>query len=175
MSDKVYVAKIGKSVGLKGDLKLFIVSDFPEQFKKDAVFTTNKKIELKIENFNAKNSTVKFYGFDDVDEAKKLTNSLLYTSKEESNKNIKLEKDQYFWYDIIDCEVKENDKILGIVKDVQRFAVDDFLFITTSEELVKKEYPKSFLIPYIDRYIIKVDIKNKTIHTQDCLEILQHS
>lgn len=34
MKDKIYVAKLGKTVGLKGDLKLFIDSDFPEQFKK---------------------------------------------------------------------------------------------------------------------------------------------
>ncbi len=173
--DLVYVAKIGKTVGLKGELKFFIDSDFPEQFKKDAVFTTNKNIQIKIERYNEANSTVKFYDYDDIDIAKKLTNSLLYTTKEETSKNCGLDEDQYFWYDIIGCEIKENDQIIGTVKDVQRFAIDDFLFITTSEELVKKEYPKSFLIPYIDRYVVNVDIENKTITTKDCLEILQNS
>ena len=174
-NDLVYVAKIGKTVGLKGDLKLYIDSDFPEQFKKDATFTTNKNIQLKIEKYNQSNSTVKFYDYNDIDTAKKLINSLLYTTKEETDKNCSLEDKQYFWHDIIGCEIKENEQIIGIVKDVQRFAIDDFLFISTHEELIKKEYPKSFLIPYIDRYILNVDIKNKTITTTDCLEILQNS
>ena len=32
--DKIYIAKLGKTVGLKGQQKLHIDSDFPEQFKK---------------------------------------------------------------------------------------------------------------------------------------------
>ena len=32
--NKVYVAKLGKAVGLQGHLRLFIDSDFPMQFKK---------------------------------------------------------------------------------------------------------------------------------------------
>lgn len=175
LEDKVYIAKIGKTVGLKGELKLHIESDFPDQFKKDVVFTTNKNIELKIENFNKKNSTVKFYDYDNIDQAKKLINSLLYTTKEESEKNCTLGEDQYFWYDIIDCEIKEGKQTLGIVKDIQRFAIDDFLFITTDKKLQEKEYPKSFLIPYIDRYIVDVNIETKTITTKDTLEILLNS
>lgn len=174
-TDKVYVAKIGKSVGLKGDLKLYIESDFPEQFKKDVVFTTDKNLELKIENYNKKNSTIKFYNYDTIDESKKLINSLLYTSKSESEKNCTLGEDQYFWYDIIGCTIKEGEQILGIVKDIQRFAIDDFLFITTDIKLQEKEYPKSFLIPYIDRYIIDVNIDTKTIMSKDALEILKSS
>lgn len=173
--DKVYVAKIGKTVGLKGDLKLHIDSDFPDQFKKDAIFTTNKDIPLKIQNFNQKNSTVKFYDYDDIDQAKKLINSFLFTTKEESEKNCTLGDNQYFWYDIIGCTIKEGEQTLGIVKDVQRFAIDDFLFVITDLELQKKEYPKSFLIPYIDRYIIDVNIETKTIATKDTLEILKNS
>lgn len=43
MSSSIYIGKLGKTVGLDGSLKIYIESDFPEQFKKGAVFTTNKK------------------------------------------------------------------------------------------------------------------------------------
>ena len=46
--NKVYVAKLGKTVGLQGHLRLFIDSDFPEQFKKGAIFTTNRNLILKV-------------------------------------------------------------------------------------------------------------------------------
>jgi 16S rRNA processing protein RimM len=50
--NKVYVAKLGKAVGLQGHLRLFIDSDFPEQFKKGAVFTTNRNLTLKVLEYN---------------------------------------------------------------------------------------------------------------------------
>ncbi|NPA50162.1 MAG: ribosome maturation factor RimM, partial [Epsilonproteobacteria bacterium] len=40
--DKILVAQIGRSVGLKGYLKLNIFSDFPEQFKKNRVLDTTR-------------------------------------------------------------------------------------------------------------------------------------
>ncbi|MEA3314682.1 MAG: 16S rRNA processing protein RimM, partial [Campylobacterota bacterium] len=77
--DKVYVAKLGRTVGLNGQQKLIIDSDFPEQFKKNKKFITDKKQELRIETFNSKNNTVKFIGIDSVDDAKKLTNRQIFT------------------------------------------------------------------------------------------------
>ena len=58
-SDKIYVAKLGKTVGLKGAIKIYIDSDFPEQFKTDAAFTTQKNKQLVVENYNPHNNTVK--------------------------------------------------------------------------------------------------------------------
>ncbi|XPV54877.1 MAG: hypothetical protein ACNI3H_12505 [Halarcobacter ebronensis] len=50
--DKIYVARLGKTVGLKGDLKIFLDSDFPNQFKTGATFTTNKNLTLKVISYN---------------------------------------------------------------------------------------------------------------------------
>ena len=44
-SNDIFVAKLGKAVGLQGHLRLFMDTDFPEQFKKGAVFKTNRKLE----------------------------------------------------------------------------------------------------------------------------------
>ena len=51
-SNDIFVAKLGKAVGLQGHLRLFIDSDFPEQFKKGAVFKTNRNLELKVDEYN---------------------------------------------------------------------------------------------------------------------------
>ena len=53
--NNIYVAKLGKAVGLKGHLRLFIETDFPEQFKKDAIFTTNRNLQLKVLLYNLNN------------------------------------------------------------------------------------------------------------------------
>lgn len=176
MTDKIYVAKLGKAVGLKGHLRLFIDSDFPNQFKKGATFTTNKKLELTVQEYNASRELVKFENYDDVDIAKKLTNQQLYVSLEQTKENCQLEENEFFWFDIMDCEIIEEDKKLGVVKDIHRFPLDDYLEITTDKSLVEKNLPKTFLIPYnVENYIVNVDIDNKTIETKNCFEILENS
>lgn len=174
--DKIYVAKLGKTVGLKGDLKLHIDSDFPNQFKKGATFTTNRNLTLKVLNYNSNNGTIKFETYEDIDFAKKLINQELFTSIEATKDNCKLEENQHFWFDIIDCEIIENNVVLGKVKEILRYPITDYLEVITSKQLVDKELPKSFLIPYIlDTYILKVDVKDKKIFTEGCFDILKNS
>lgn len=176
MTDKIYVAKLGKAVGLKGHLRLFIDSDFPEQFKKDAAFTTNRKLQLIVDEYNPSRELIKFKNFDNVDEARKLTNQELYVSKEDTINNCELDENEFFWFDIIDCKIIEDNQILGKVKDIHRYPLDDYLEINTDKELVEKKLPKSFLIPYnVQNYITKVDIDKKIIETKNCFEILENS
>ena len=88
--NKVYVAKLGKTVGLQGHLRLFIDSDFPEQFKKGATFTTNRNLILKVIECNLNKDLIKFENYEDVDLAKKLTNSELFTTQEATKEYCKL-------------------------------------------------------------------------------------
>lgn len=174
--NNIYVAKLGKAVGLKGHLRLFIDSDFPEQFKKNAIFTTNKKLKLVVQEYNPSRDLIKFEGYNDVDTAKKLTNQELYVSAEQTKENCKLDKNEYFWFDIIGCKIVEIDKILGVVKDIHRFPLDDYLEVDTDSKLVDRKLPKTFLIPYnVENYILNVDIENKIIKTKNCFEILENS
>ena len=176
MKNKIYVAKLGKAVGLKGHLRLIIDSDFPSQFKKDAIFITDKNIELKVQEYSTSRELVKFENYDNIDIAKRLTNQQLFVSEEDTKQNCKLDENQYFWFDIIGCVVKENGKPLGKIIEVHRYPLDDYFEIQTDETLVKEGLPKVFLIPYVvDTYIENVDIKNKTIETKNCLEILENS
>ena len=161
---------------LKGHLRLFIDSDFPEQFKNGASFSTNRKITLKVEEYNASRELIKFENYDDMDSAKKLTNQELYVSKEDSLKNCNLAQDEYFWFDIIGCKIIEEGKELGVVKDIHRYPLDDYLEVSTREQLVQEKLPKTFLIPYKKEiYILSVDIEKKTIKTKDCFAILENS
>lgn len=172
----IYVAKLGKTVGLKGHLKLFIDSDFPNQFKKGKSFTTNKNLNLKVLEYNSSRELILFENYEDVDTAKKLTNQQLFTSVEQTRQNCDLEKNEFFWFDLMDCEIYEEEMKLGVVKDILRYPLNDYLEIKTSEELIKKELPKVFLIPHIfDTYILSVDVENKLIKVKNSYEILENS
>lgn len=174
--NNIYVAKLGKAVGLKGHLKLFIDSDFPNQFKKGSSFITNKKLTLKVLEYNPKRELILFENYEDVDTAKKLTNQQLFTSIEQTRQNCDLEKNEFFWFDLMDCEIYEDEMKLGVVKDILRYPLNDYLEIRTDEELLKKELPKVFLIPHIfDTYILSVDIEKKIIKVKNSYEILENS
>ena len=86
---KIPIAKIGKSHGVKGWQKLHILSDFPEQFKPGVTFSSDKT-DLTIEKIDLKRGLVKFKDIDTPEDAKKLTNRMLYTTEEETRKIIKL-------------------------------------------------------------------------------------
>jgi len=173
--NNIYVAKLGKVVGLKGQQKLHIDSDFPEQFKKDNTFITDKNQKLTIESYNSKNSTVKFVGIDTIDQAKKLTNRQLFVSQEDTRDMCNLGKKQFFWFDIIGCKIIEDDELLGKVDDVQRMPLSDYIQVVTTKELQDQKLSNIFLLPYIDQYIIDVNIEDKKITVTGAKEILEAS
>jgi 16S rRNA processing protein RimM len=175
MQDKIYIAKIGKAVGLNGELKLHLDTDFPEQFKVGATFELSNKQSVTIEHYNKKRGVVKFIDYNDCEVVRKLINKDVYTNTDSTRELCNLSKTQHFWFDIIGCSIIEDDKILGTVKDIARLPITDYLEITTTKELVDKNLPKVFMVPYLDQYIIDVDTQAKTIKTNKTFEILENS
>ena len=170
MKNKIPIAKIGKSHGLKGWQKLHFLTDFPEQFKPGREFPSDK-INLTIEKIDIKRNLVKFKGIETPEDAKKLTNRMIYTTEEKTRENVKLKKDEYFWFDIIGCSVFEDNKKLGIVKEIER-ADEDYLVINTDENLIKEGFPKRFLINF-KRNVKDVDVENKKIIANGATDILE--
>ena len=178
---KLSIAKIGKSFGVKGWNRFYPLTDFTSQFKKGASFTSDK-IELEIEDVNLKQGIIKFKGFNTPEDAKKLTNRMLYSTEEETRKNVDLKEGEYFWFDIVGCEVVEkSDKVpsskfqelkLGKVKEIERYNDIDYLLIFTDKELVDKGYPKRFLVDF-KRVVKDVNLDKKIIETDGAFEILE--
>ncbi len=176
LESQVYIAKIGKTVGLKGQLKLHVDSDFPEQFASNSQFITNKKKSLIIDTFNATSKIVKFKGVDTIEDATKLINQQIFTTLEATKDNCTLKDDQYFWFDLEGCNLIENDITIGKITEIQRFPTCDYFHIETNETLVNEQsLANSFLLPYLPQYIVSVDIENKMIVVNGAIGILEAS
>ena len=171
----LHIATLGKTVGIKGDMKLHIKSDFPEQFKKDATFFTNKKERITLSDVNLERMLVKINGITNPEDAKRFTNAKLYTTRDETRKNCHLEEGENFWFDIEDCKVYEDGKLLGVVYEVERLTMHDFLSVKTDEALIEEGYAKSFLIPYIPPFKLSIDIEKKEIQVRGAMDILEAS
>ena len=169
------VATLGRSVGLRGDMKLHIKSDFTHQFSKGATFFTSSGDTLTIERVDPKRSLVKIQGYNTKEEAKRLANTKLYTTIERTRKECELKEGEYFWFDIIGCKLYEDGMLLGEVIDIERIATIDYLLIATAKSLVQKDLPKRFMLAYDPRHILKVDIENKQLEVQGGYDILEAS
>jgi len=174
LKNRFQVAKLGKAVGLHGEMKLHVKTDFPEQFKTGAIFES-KRGELEIEIYNPQRDLVKFKGIDSVEAAKKLTNIDLFTTEEKTRQDIKLEEGQFFWFDIIGNSVYEGELLLGRVAEIERLGATDYLKLETDKDLVSKKMPSSFLIPYLDNFVLEVDTEAKIIRVQGGFDILEAS
>ena len=173
-NDDSLIAQIGRTIGLWGDLKFHIHTDFPEQFKVGNTYKSNRG-DLTIADINFTRGIVKFRGYESIDSAKKLTNTKIYANMEQTKENCDLKEGQHFWFDVIGCSVKQDDEVLGVIEDIQRMGDTDYLIMKTDDALVKAELPKTFLIPYIDRYVLNVEIEEKTVYVKDAKDILEAS
>jgi len=172
--DNFFIAQLGKTVGLWGDLKLHLHTDFPEQFKIGQRYQSDRG-SLEIIDINHNRSTIKFRGYETLESAKKLTNAKIYADQKHTIENCDLENHERFWFEVIGTTVWEDGKLLGSVAEIQRLMNTDYILIKTDKSLVETGLSGSFLIPYIPRYIVDMDRSLKKIYTKDALEILEAS
>jgi len=173
-NDDSLIAQIGRTIGLWGDLKFNLHTDFPEQFKIGNTYKSNRG-DLTIADINFTRGIVKFRGYESIDAAKKLTNTKLFANEAQTKENCDLKEGQHFWFDIIGCAVEDEGSIVGMIEDIQRMGDTDYLIIKTDENLVEEGLSKSFLLPYIDRYVVKADVEAKLVYTKDAKDILESS
>jgi 16S rRNA processing protein RimM len=156
-------------------MKLHIKSDFPEQFVSGASFLINKKERVTLHDVNLERGLVKINDISNPEDAKRYTNAKLFTTYEETRKNCHLNEGEYFFFDLEDCDVYEDGKMLGRVKEVERINISNYLSIVTDASLVEKGLPKSFLVPFCEPFKVAVDIDAKRIELRGAMDILEAS
>jgi 16S rRNA processing protein RimM len=169
--DRIAIATLGKTVGLKGEMRIHLDTDFPEQFQPKAKFYTERG-ELVIKRYDHERGVISFLGHDDINSVAMLTNQLLYTTLQESRERCKVDNGELFWFDVIGMDVLQEGEVLGKVVHIERMAGTDMMILDTDPLLIAQGMAKTFLIPYTDRYIIKADLESKIINVQLAKDIL---
>lgn len=155
--------KLGTIIGsfsLDGTLKIMSTTDFAkERYKKgNTIYLFNKDKEyvpLTVVSFrmNGKLDFVKVEEITTKEEAESYKGCDLLFDKDEA----KLPKGFYHFIDLEGCSVYLEDKtLIGTVKKVEEYPAQNTLRVKTSEG-------KEVLIPFVDAFIIKVDINKKEI------------
>jgi 16S rRNA processing protein RimM len=160
-TDYLVIGKIVKPFGIKGEVKVFPITDSTLRFKdlrhvflqSDSSF---KRFDVNAVRLANEFVLLKLNGFDSRDAVEKFRGEYLYVDRENA---VELEGSTYYYYDLLDCTVKTIEGIiLGSVYDIQNTGSCDVYFVRKQN---KNE--KEVLIPAISQVVKNIDVINKEI------------
>ena len=164
MTDYVEIGKIVGTHGVGGYVKVALLTDFPERFKqmKSAVLQrsngTLAEHAITDVKYHKNQALIKFENIDNMDAAKALAGCMIIIDRKDA---MELPPDTYYIFDLVDCEVYEEDELLGKVIDVIQTGSNDVYIVNSG-----KAGEKDLLIPALGFVVLSVDIDNKRIEVK---------
>ena len=154
------VGKIIATHAIKGEVKVSISSSKPEErFKKGNILYVldgKEYREIKIDSFRVHKgmALITFNNITNINDVLGYVGKTIYVSKE-SLKD--LDKDNYYYDDLIGLIAYDKDNLIGEVVDVMEVPQGAIL-------VIKKENEKQVLVPFVSEFIEDVDLDNKKIY-----------
>lgn len=152
-TDFITIGKIIAPHGVRGDVRIYPITDFPDRFlDMDECYIDKKKFTITSARFHKQFVLMTFEGIKDRNAAELLVQKEVQVKHEDL---VPLPEGRYYIFDIIGLTVydTENNE-LGILSDVLQPGSNDVY-------VVDQEDGKQLLLPAIKDVIIQVDIENK--------------
>jgi len=160
------IGEVLKPQGVKGEVKVEIITSFPEHFNElKELFIKGQdfnKIQIEKTRFASGFVFVKFKGIDTRSEAENIKNCGLYITEDEL---YPLNNDEYYQHQLIGLKVfSEEGKLLGKITDIEIYPGSDVYCVTTEKNT-------THLIPSVKEFIKEVNIKSgkMIVHAADGL------
>ncbi len=161
-SNFLSVGKVANTHGVRGELKIFPFTDFPEiRFAsgKELLFISPEDgTQLKVKVVSAREQktvfVVKLEGFDNINQVEKYKGWDVKVPREEA---VEAEDNAYYFHEILGCKVLTVEgEELGTVTDILTPGANDVW-------VVKRKGGKELLIPFIEDIVKDVNIAEKTV------------
>jgi 16S rRNA processing protein RimM len=163
MSEQYFtVGKIVNTHGIKGELKILPQTDFPEiRFAKGSQLFLSPEDHSSLTPLTIETSRlhknvyiIKFSGMEHINDVEKYKGAILKVSEAA---RIELDEDEYYYSDIIGCEViSDEGEELGKITEILSPGANDVWVITPPKG-------KDILIPVIDDVLLDVDVTAKKV------------
>jgi len=155
------VGEIANTHGIRGEVKVVPHTDFAEQrFAKGSrlVIVDAKGVQTPVvvqsARVHKKLYFLTFKEFGNINEVEKFKGALL---KVESRFQEELGEDEYYYHEIIGCEVVTEDGTpLGTIKEILTPGANDVW-------VVKRPKGRDLLLPVIDEVVLSVDVDSKKV------------
>lgn len=153
-------AKIVTTHGIRGEVKIQIITDNLERFNKGSqlyvgtsLYTKEIKERIVIDNFRPFKDMglLSFNGITNINDVLQYVGKTIFVDTDE------VDPEGIYYDDLIGCDVYDGDEFVGPVTDIMEVPQGAILIIDN----IKKE--KESLVPYVDEFIVSVDIDEKKI------------
>ena len=154
MNELIIIGKTVSTHGIKGELK--VISDF--EYIDKAYVVGNKILINNIEHIISSVRYHKQYILLGIDNLTNINDVLEYVGYNIyiAKSDLALDENEYLLSDLVGLNVIDDGKNIGIVSEIVKGNSSDYIRINNE-----------FLVPIIPEYIIKVDINNKQIITNN--------
>lgn len=155
--DLVSIGVIRGAYGLRGEVRVAPLTDFPERFNKmEKVFVVGPGVRtlMNVENTRTANQTIlfKFQGIDSRETAEGMRGRYLMVPE---NEVYPLPEGSYYYFQLKGLQVYDQELgYLGILQDILETGANDVYSI-------KSEEYGEILIPAIKEVVLKVDLEKK--------------
>ena len=154
MSDnRITIGKILSPQGVRGEVRIQPLTDFPERFKKLKIALLDDGTSLPVESVRYHQEVIllKFRGLDDRNAVESLKHKLIKVEREDL---IPLPEGHYHIFDIIGLSVyNESEEYLGKISDVLQTGSNDVY-------IVEQNNKSPLLIPGLKTVVLQIDIAN---------------
>lgn len=146
-------AKIVTTHGIKGEVKIKIITDDLSRFDKGNILYFSEKESIVIDSFREfKNmGLLTFNGIKDINEVLPYIGKIIYVDTEDD--------DEIYYDDLIGCKVFDYQKEIGIVFDVLEVPQGEILCI-------KLHNQKEAYVPFVDEFVKTLDTDKKEIYIE---------
>lgn len=147
----VVVGQIVAPHGVRGDVRVFPLTDFPDRFSKtkQVILEDNTAIPVESAKFHKKFVLLKLRGINTMTDAEKLRGKLLYVRRQDA---VKLPEGHFYHFDIIGLKVfNENGLYLGQITDILTTGSNDVY-------VVEHDGQRPILIPALKEVVLEIDI-----------------
>jgi len=154
----VAIGFITAMFGIRGEMKVQPLTDFPERFLKTAlVYVGDELVEQRVfgARLHQRIVLLRLEGVETANDAEALRNKKLYVPASEL---VALPPDHYYLHDLVGLRVVHVDGTeLGVVRDVIQSAGNDLLVIQDART------GKDVLLPTVKEFVKSVDVAGGTI------------
>jgi 16S rRNA processing protein RimM len=171
----VWLARIKRTQGRKGEVFAEILTDFPEKFAerrrlwllggdasahKASVGVNPREVELVHHWLHKGGIVLHFAGVDSISAAEKLAGLVVAIPREE---RMQLSGDEVYIGDLIGCVLvdvtHDEQRVIGEIEDVDRTAGHVAMLVVKSPDQNSEE----ILIPFAKEYLLGVDLEAKRV------------
>lgn len=150
---RIIIGKVGAPHGVKGEVKIIPMTDFPERFDRmTRCFIGDRLITIKGVRHQKNHVLMIFDGIAKREDAAALTGTFVSVDRSEA---MPLKEGEYYTADIIGLSVEETDgTILGVVTDVIRTGSNDVYVVSLPGR------SEDVLVPALKKVVREISIED---------------